>query len=205
MKHCKPTSRTDDIDERELNELKNLSAHQDLAVVAALHYCVEHGICTPPWANEALLRLVTDLLKREKAQKRGRAAGRVSRLQQDQWDLERWDAVLAAQRIRRRIRRELALHKELGLVPPESLKKAEAWLGHETFACASMLLTGRNARAGVEAMKASYRKVRRSFEDPSAATSYHAFDGAFLKKLGLEDLHDRKPGTKLLPFYNLTP
>jgi hypothetical protein len=205
MEHSEPPSQPSQLYERDLNELKNLTAHQDLGAVAALNYCVDIGICAPPWVQEAILQLVTDLLKREKAQRRGRAAGRVARLQQDQWDLERWDAVLEVRRMREKVRRELKLHAEYGREPHHSLKKLDAWFGHGTFACASMLLTGRNARAGVEAMKASYRRVKRNFEDRAAATSYHVFDGGFLKKLGLEDLHDRKPGTKLLPLYNLTP
>jgi hypothetical protein len=205
VKYCKPESSTDSIDERELDQLKNLSAHQDIAVVAALDYCVEKAICTPSWVNEALLHMVIDLLKREKAQKRGRAAGRIARLQQDQRDLERWDAVLAARCVRERVRKELALHSEYGRKPHYSLEKLDAWCDHETFVRASMLLSGRNARAGIDAMKASYRKVKRNFEDPAAATKYHVFDGRFLKKLGLEDIHERKPGTKMMPLYNLTP
>ncbi len=205
MRHCETPSPTDKINERELNELKNLSAHQDIAAVAALDYCVEHEIPPPPWVTEAALQVLVDLLKREKSQKRGRSAGRVARLQQDQWDLERWDAVLQARRIRERARKELALHREYHLVPHHSLEKLDAWLDNKTFACATMLLSGRNARAGVDAMKASYRKVKRNFEDPTAATNYHVFDGRFLKKLGLEDLHERKPGTKMMPLYNLTP
>lgn len=68
-----------------------------------------------------------------------------------------------------------------------------------------MLLTGRNARAGVDAMKASYRKVKKDLTDPEAASKYYVFDDKFLKRLGLEGYHDRKRGTKMLPLYNLTP
>src|ERR1700722_19541019 len=193
MKHCNSDRPTYAIDERELNELKNLTAHQDIAAVAALDYCVENEICSPPWVQAATLRLLIDLLKRERSQKRGRAASRVARLQQDQWDLERWDAVLEARRIRMKTKRELELHAEYGLKPHHSLGKLDAWFDHKTFGCASMLLTGRNARVGVDAIKASYRKVRRNLEDPTAATKYYVFDGRFLKKLGLEDMHERKP------------
>jgi hypothetical protein len=205
MKHCNPDSPTHDIDVRELNALRNLTAHQDIAAVAALDYCVEYEICTPPWVQKAVLQLVIDLLKREKSRKRGRAAGRVARLQQDQWDFERWDAVLEARRMRDKVKRELELHAEYGRKPHKSLGKLDAWFDHKTFVCASMLLSGRNARAGADAMKASYRKVKRSLEDPTATTEYHIFEGRFLKSLGLEDIHERKPGTKMMPLYDLTP
>jgi hypothetical protein len=205
MRTCKPESPTDEIDERELSNFQKMAACGDMGVVGALDYCVENEICAPAWVNQAALKLLVELLKREKAKKRGRAAGRIARFQQEQWDLDRWDAVLEVRRMRDKVNYELRLHAELSRAPPESLLKLKAWFGHGTYACASMLLSGRNSRAGTEAIKASYRKVKRDFEDPIAMNKYYPFSHQFLRMLGLEGPLDRKPGTKMLPLSNLSP
>jgi hypothetical protein len=205
MRHCKPPGPVDEMDERELDQLRNLTAHKQIAIAAAMDHCAENEICPPPWLTAAAADLLIALLKCEKSDKRGRATGRIARLQQDLWDIERWDAVLEIRRGRGIVERELDSSKFYEREPRPNVMKFRAWYRHGTFACASMLLSGRNARAGIDAIKASYRKVKRNLEDPVEATKYYLFGDRFLKKLGLEGHMDRKPGTKMLPLYNLTP
>src|SRR3954471_5828831 len=90
MKYCKPARPVDRIHERELDSMRDMIAHKELAVAAAVDYCAEEEICPPPWLVSAAAELMRDLLMKEKAQKRGRAAGHIARYRQDLWDLERW-------------------------------------------------------------------------------------------------------------------
>jgi len=102
------------------------------------------------------------------------------------------------------------LARALPNYPKKRLKSDEkmlAWIGRRwlrAYECAAMILVGRNARAGTDAMKASYCRVKRNLDSPTTATRYYLLDERFLRKLGFEGLMDRKPGTKLLPLYDLT-
>ena len=207
MKYCKPAGPLDEIHERELNNMKKMATHNALAVAAAMDYCAEEGICPPPWAVLGSAQLMRDLLKREKAQKRGRAAGHIARYRQDLWDHERWDAVVEVREQQKRIRARVKLLRAHPSYSKKSLKSDEkmlAWIGHDwlrAYECAAMVLTGRNARIGVDAMKKSYRRIQRcNLTD----NRYYLLDQRFLRKLGFEGPLERKPGTKLLPLFALT-
>ena len=210
MHYCKPAGLLDRFHERELNELKAVTVHSELATAAALDYCAREEICPPPWVVQKAADLMCDLLKREKAQKRGRAAGHIARYRQDLWDLERFDAILEIRRLRDRARSDVKIARSFGRKFQKSkryehIKKRRDWYRYGTLQCASMYLTGRDAKAGVDAMKASYQRVCRNTDGKTVADQYYLFNEPFLRKIGIPGLADRKPGTKWFPLYNLTP
>jgi hypothetical protein len=192
---------------RYLDGLKKATAHKELAVAAALHFCAEERLIPPKWVLEGSVELLCDLLKREKAQTRGRAAGKLARYRQSMWDVERWNAVDQVRQIRAQNASDAALIKAHPDSYADSQKahnqKMRLWLRHGTFACASMYLHGSYARIGVEAMKASHRRVRHAFGDPSN-TDYWYIDPRFLWQVGIDDRIET-PGTKWVHLYNLTP
>lgn len=197
------------IHERELNELKSLTVHRELAVAAALNYCAEEGIAPPRWVVEEAAALMCELLKREKAFGPGRAGNRLSQYKGDQRDLERWDAVESIRRIRQKTEYDSNLRREYGETPENSRtmhhhERTLAWLREGTFECASRLLAGRDARIGADAMRSSYRRCLRRAGSGPFPDRYYVHDPRFLAKLGIPDLNERKPGTKLLPLCNLT-
>lgn len=210
MDYCQPSGLLDKFHKRQLDELKAVTVHSELATAAAMDYCAREGICPPWWAVERAAALMCDLLKREKAQKRGRAAGHIARYRQDLIDLERFDAILAIRRFRQRVRSDVKIVRSFGQKFQKSkqygyIKKERAWLRHGTLQCASMYLSGRDARAGVDAIKASCRRIRRNTVGKTIPDQYYVFDGQFLRQIGLFDLLERKPGTKWFPLYDLTP
>jgi hypothetical protein len=199
----------DRIHHRELEEMRSLTVHRDLAVAAALDYCAEAGIAAPQWVVQGAATLLRELLLREKADGPGRAGNRVSRYRQDQWDLERWDAVEGIRRIRKRTKYDTVLRRQYGQNTKNSREmyhneRTLEWLSQGTFECASRYLAGRDARVGADAIKASYRRCIERSGPGSFPDRYYLFDARFLAKLGFPDLNDRKSGTKLLPIYNLT-
>jgi len=209
MDEGKDRSAIDRIHHRELEELRNLTVHRDLAVAAALDYCVEEGVAAPQWVVQGAAKLLCELLPREKADGPGRAGNRVSRYRQDQWDLERWDAVETVRRIRKKTKYDAALRRQYEETPANSRsmyhqQRMLDWLGDGTFECAAKYLSGRDARVTADGIKAAYNRcIERSGSD-SFPDRYYVFDARFLAKLGFPDLNARKPGTKSLPFYNLT-
>lgn len=210
MHYCQPAGPLDEFHAQELNELKAVTVHPELATVAALEYCAREEICPPPWVVQKAADLMCDLLKREKAQKRGRTAGHIARYRQDLCDLERFDAIVGIRKFRSRVRRDVAIARSRGQEFKKSkryeyIKRERAWLRYGTLQCASMYLSGRDAKAGVDAMKASYRRVCRSTAGKIVPDQYYVFNEQFLCKLGFPGLLDRKPGTKILPLCNLTP
>jgi hypothetical protein len=199
------------INERELGFMREMMInHLEIAVAAALNFCDEHGICPPEWLVKAAAEVLVDLLKREKTRKRGRAGAAIARYRQDMIDFERWDAVLEARRNQAKSKSEAEACRAASYVPKSMLvqrEKMHNWFGTNwlrAYECAAMTLTGRDARASPESMKASYQKVGRTLKDPVNATRYHVVEQAFLRKLGFPDFFERKPGTKLMPLYNLT-
>jgi hypothetical protein len=210
MKHCRCEGPLDQIHERELDNMKNMIAHKELGVAAAMDYCAEERICPPQWLVLASAELMRDLLTREKSQKRGRAAGHIARYRQDLWDIERWDAVVEVRFNQKRIRARVERARAHPGYPEKALKLEEkmlAWIGRtwlRAYECAAMTLNGRDARVGTDAIKASYCRVKRNFDNPAMAMRYHLLDQRFLRKLGFEGLSDRKPGVKSLPLYDLT-
>src|SRR6266508_4404277 len=123
MKYCKPAGCLDEFHQRTLDELQNVTAHPELAIAAGMDYCAEEEICAPPWLVKATAALLRDLLMREKAHKRGRAAGHIARYRQDLWDVERWDAVEAIRRIKKKVRREM----ELMRADRDTFEKSKRW------------------------------------------------------------------------------
>jgi hypothetical protein len=194
--------------QRELNELKSLTVHRDIAVAAALDYCAEEGLPPPQWVVQRAAALLCELLCKEKSERRGRAGNRVSRYRNDQWDVERWDAVEAIRRIRAKTKYDAKLRREYGETPENSRsmfhhERMLRWLRNGTFECASRYLTGRDARIGPAAMRASHRRcIRRAGSGP-LPDRYYLLHERFLSKLGFPSLHDRKPGTKFLLLYDL--
>lgn len=73
------------------------------------------------------------------------------------------------------------------------------------FECASMSLKGSHAYASAIAVKRSYRRVQEAMGTRSAAHRYHLMFGDFVFQVGLEWPGACKPGTKIVPFYDLTP
>lgn len=207
MRHCKPSGRVDYFHERELSALEEMSAHNDIAFAAGMYYCAEHQICPPPWLVAGAAKLMIELLKREKSQKRGRAAGRIARYRQDLWDLERYDAVGQVRELRQRIKHEAETLEKLPAYKKDYpyVAKAQKWLTHETFECASMSLKGSYAFGGPMAVKKSYRRVKQAFRTRSAAYRYHLMFGDFVFKIGLDWVGAVRPGTKIAPFWELTP
>jgi hypothetical protein len=210
MDYCSPAGPLDEFHQRELEELRNLTVHKELRVAAAMDYCAEEGICAPPWLAAEAASLIRDLLKREKAQKRGRLARHIARYRQDLCDLERWDAVEAIRRIRKKSKHEVEIMRSYGKTfrgtsRLQNYERLLAWSRNGTFECASMYLTGRDAKASAETIRASYRRCNRRSGTGQTPNRYYLFDERFLLKLGFPRLMDRKPGTKWLPLYNLTP
>jgi hypothetical protein len=204
-----PQSAIDRIHQRELDELKNLTVHRDLAVAAALDYCVEEGITPPRWVVERAAALLRELLLREKAPDRGRIGNRITRYRNDQRDVERWDAVEEIRRIRKKTEYDAKLRRQYGETPENSRnmyhhERMLEWLRNGTFECASRYLAGREARIGADAMRASHRRCLRRAGTGSFPDRYYVLDQRFLKKLGIPGLQERKRGTKLLPLYDLT-
>jgi hypothetical protein len=193
---------------RYLDELKKSTAHKELVVAAALHFCAEEQIIPPKWVVVASSELICDLLKREKALTRGRATGHLARYRQDMWDFERWNAVDQIRQIRKKIQHDDAVLKADPDRQPDCFtehnRKMRQWLRrHGTFACASMYLYGRYSRVGADAMKASHRRVQHANENPSN-TRYCYIDPRFLWDVGIDDRID-VPGTKYVHLYDLTP
>lgn len=193
---------------RYLDGLKKTTAHKELAVAAALHFCAEERLIPSKWVLEGSAQLVCALLKRQKAKTRGRTAGNLARYRQGMWDVERWNAVEQIRVIRDRMKADAALLKaHPGYFEDfqiEHVKKTQQWLRkHGTFACASMYLNGCYSRVGVDAMRASHRRVRRAGEDP-ANTNYRYIDPRFLWEVGIDDRKE-VPGTKWVHLYDLTP
>jgi hypothetical protein len=197
-----------DFDERYFGQLRKITAHKELAVAAALHYCAEEKVIPPTWVIVGSNALLCDLLKREKAQTRGRATGHLARYRQDTWDLERWNAVDQIRQIRAKVQHGEDFLKANPDWQPDCFtehnRKMRQWLQrHGTFACASMYLYGRYSRVGADAMKASHRRVQHANEDRSN-TRYCFIDPRFLWEVGIDDRIE-VPGTKFVPLYNLTP
>src|SRR2546428_479745 len=97
---------------RNLNELKALTVHRELATAAALDYCDRHKVSAPPWLVERASGLILELLKREKGTRRGRVGNAITRYRNDQWDVERWDAVEAIRRVREKTKYDVRLRAE---------------------------------------------------------------------------------------------
>jgi hypothetical protein len=209
---CRPVDGLEDFHARRLETLENmsLSIHRRIAVAAALDYCARHGLNAPPWLVTAAAEVLREVLRRERSTKRGRSCGSVARYRQDQIDFERWDVV---QYVRQNQKKTVEDIKELSSMkrPSKDLlterQRMLHWAGRtwlRTFECASMILKGRQAHAGPDAVRTSYKTVERSIRNEDWSVRYHMLDQEFLRWFGFEGPLDRKQGTKIVPLYDLT-
>jgi hypothetical protein len=192
-----PDDRTPtDFDLRELDSLRGLDSHQEIAIARAMDYCATHQIHPPEWLVEAAALLMVDLLKREKSTQRGRTASCLARFRHEFWDMERWDAVQEVRRIRSMAKQDEYVLKANPKIKfsesrLKSHKKRKDWLKRDNFECAAMLLKGRDANASPSAVRRSYTRVQRALaHGPVAQGAW--FDDPFLKRLGLEGYSDSK-------------
>lgn len=198
------------VHQRYLDGLENLTVHRDLAVAAALDYCARQRLSPPQWVVERAAVLLGELLVNEKGTEPGRAGNRVSRYRNDQRDAERCNAVEEVRRLRAKSKYDARLRREYGETPQNSkpllhwVRMLECFRRSGTFECASRYLDGRDARAGADAMKASYRRCIRRAGQASFPDRYYRFDEDFLATLGFPHIQDLKPGTKCVPLYDLT-
>jgi len=201
---CKSDQGLLNFDFRELDKFRRSTDHKEIATAAAMNYCSTHLVCPPEWLVAAAADLLTELLKREKTTRRGSNASCLARFHQERKDLERWDAVMEVRRIRSMAQQDKnALKRSPKLEVTNSFtrshKKRKEWLKQGTFECAAILLKGRDAYVTAYGVRNSYKKMEKSLNDPSHAIGAW-FDDAFLKKLGLQDTHERKPGTNIFLF-----
>jgi hypothetical protein len=207
MLHCKPDQPAHRLLEQELDRLKDMSMQNDIAVAAGMYLCANQQVCPPPWLVDAAAKLMIELLKREKSPKKGRAAGRIARYRQDLWDFERWDAVYQVRELRRRTKeyaKELAEHPEYAR-HYRHVPKAQKWLSQGTFECAAMSLKGSPAYGSPITVKKSYQRVQKAMSSRTTAHRYHLTFDDFVFKVGLTWPGTVRPGTKIVPFWELTP
>jgi hypothetical protein len=193
---------------RELDKFRQLSDHFEIAMARAMDYCAEHNVCPPQWLVAAAASIMIEQIKREKTTKRGCKGSLIAKFRQDFRDLERWDAVKQVREIREKSRRN---GKALKAAPESPAtdghkrhhEKQRKWLKQGTFACASKLLVGRDAGvASPFAICKSFRKVEATLKGPVPPAGAW-FSEAFLKKLGLQDYSERKPGTNMFGILDL--
>jgi hypothetical protein len=188
-------------------ELDAVKFHRELAVMAALEHCVAEEVPPPAWAVREATDLLIRSLNGKNPAKRGRTARAISRYKQDYWDLERWDAVEEIRRIKRKVRSELKLLRDLPAASYSRYRrhyeKMRNWLRQGDFECAAMYLAGRDAKASPQAIRNSYRNVKRRAGKGTMPDRYYLFDDRFLRKIGLPGIQDRKEGTKTFPLYDL--
>jgi hypothetical protein len=191
-------------DLRELDKFRRMTEHKEIATARAMDYCETHQVCPPEWLVAAAASLMIELLKREKTSRRGSNASFLARFHQEQKDIERWDAVMEVRRVRSMARQD---DDALNAFPKREVtdsfmrshKKRDEWLKQDTFECAAILLRGRDAHVTAHGVRRSYKKVEKALKDPSCAIGAW-FDDPFLKRLGLQGLHERKPGTNTFLF-----
>lgn len=195
--------------EREFAELNGVTFHRELAVTAVLEHCAEEDVPPPSWAVREAADLLIRLLKSEKPTKRGRTARCIGRYRQDYWDIDRWEAVEAIRRTKKKVRYELKLLRELPAASHpkhrKSIERMQNWLRHGDFECAAMSLTGRDAKASAQTIRKSHREVKRRAGKGPMPDRYYLFNDRFLQKIGLQGVQDRKRGTKSFPLYDLKP
>jgi hypothetical protein len=204
MKNCGSNRLVDDLREQEFQRIKDMSVSNDIAFASGLYFCATERICAPQWLLEGAAKLLIELLSREKSKKRGRSGGRIARYCQDLRDYERWCAVLEVREMRLKNKDELKVPEEQNKAD-ERIKKTRNWLRYGTFECAAMVLKNTDAYATPAAVKASYRRVEKTMRDRPAAHRYHLTFNDFVFQIGLDWPGATKPGTKIVPFYDLTP
>jgi len=208
---ARPVNSIEGFHAREIDHLATM-VRSDVAVAvpAALNYCAEHQLPAPAWLLEAATDLLCDLLKREKSNRRGRAAGFLARYQQDVIDYARWSEVDAVRQKQPEILEEVQHLRTIKDVPRKLLEEREkmlAWVGSSlsrAFECSSMLLQGSSAFGSPEAIKRSYFQVRRNSKNPRYRLRYHLLDRSIRRKLGLRDETYCRSTKRHVSIYELT-
>jgi hypothetical protein len=194
--------------ERELESYRSATAFRELTIVAAMDFCAEWRLTPPEWLVTEAAALLIELVKSQKAKKRGRAAGYIAQYRQHIWDLERWDATLRVREIRDKTKRELRIVRDCPKLAKdkqtaklvEHYRKCKRWLRRGTYECASML-TGDSARVGAAAVRRSYRRIQ--LKNQSGGFRSCVFSDIFIDKIGIGAAQKRD--RKWRPIYDLTP
>jgi hypothetical protein len=200
MPSCGSDDAVQAIHQRELEYFRAATDHRELTVAAAMEYCVKWKVSPPGWLVAQAAALLIELLKSQKAAKRGRGGTHIARYRQHLCDLNRWDAVLRIREIRAKSAHEMAIIREYP--NPDEIERhitfeqrRQAWLKRGTLECAAIYAAQCEPRVGIDAVKGSYRRIERKNADPKYRSC--VFDDEFLHKLGLPGLADQKPWPSL--------
>lgn len=186
--HRRPYRSLEELHEAELSVLMRMP-QRELGIAAAMHYCAKHRLVPPPELVCAAATVFCELLRREKPQKRGRAAGTLARYRQDMIDYTRADQVRVVREKQQEIARQVEELKQLN-APPHLMKeqkKTHDWVGTDwlrVYACVSAMLRDTDAFGGPEAVKASYLRYLQNSKNEHPR--YKILDSAFLRELGLD-------------------
>lgn len=180
---------------REMKLLRSCAAADvTVAIPAALYYCIEHGLNVPRWLSIRSLRLLCDLLKREKSTKRGRSVRSVDRHHQNMIDMIRWNEVLVLREKQKLSWETVKRYANEGWAKDcplyaEEIARAR-WLGKSmtrACECASECLEATEAFGSAETMKKSYLQVEKDNRDPVRALRYAQFNPLLLRMLGIQE------------------
>jgi hypothetical protein len=190
--------------DRELNNFERMyEAGSNVAVAGALQFCAEYGISPPQWLVHASLKVVCDLLRREKSTKRGRSTGAIARYRQDMIDYFRWDECVVLEELQIKVQDAIKIYSDVPI--PAGLKNRYAeerqranWLGttrSRVYECVSQALARTEAFGSPQSIKRSCRQVIRNQADPKRAFRYFLIGDAAMKLLGITpDLGFSKAG-----------
>ncbi len=195
-----------EFDERELEKFSHLE-FAEIGIARALDYCAEHSITPPHWVVQEANELLIRLLRGDKPHRKGRLANYVTQFGQELRDTERWSAVKSVQEIRAAARGDDKVLARLPEKPETEIlrrthAKRKAWLKRDNFECAADLLCGYDAYATPSAIKRSYRRIENKRKHERGRLGAW-FSESFLKKLGLEQIYERRPGHKTFLFIDL--
>jgi hypothetical protein len=206
-----PGSAVEDFNQRELNKLRMAAeAGIDLATGAALFFCGSHGVAIPLWVAQPGARGFCNQFDPNLLRKRGRSSGPIERFRQDMIELMRFDTVASArwrQQEFREMSENLDCYDKLPRRFREHPRRMLAWYGRDwlrVYECASMILKDTPACGGTDAMKASYRRVKKNNSDPKESWRYFMFEPEFFEFIGVEHPSRWLKATKFVPLYDLT-
>ena len=174
--------------EAELEDIKLMfKSGSQIAVTAAMDYCVRHGFNPPHWAMAESVKAQCANLCGDTPRNFGRSNGTVSRYRQDGIDFVRWDTVQEVRKNRKILRNTIkSLADSRDEAAPERrayCEKLMRWARQNSFKCASMLLAGSPAFGGPEAVKTSFCTVEQNIRNQASAMRYHVLDPQFLRKI----------------------
>jgi hypothetical protein len=182
-----------------------------IAVPAAIYYCAKHGLAAPRWLIIESVKMHCAHLRGNVPKERGRSSGIINRYRQDAIDYMRWEAVTEVRERRDLLQNEI---KELRALRGRRARgrlnertKLLDWVrtkNNNAFQCASLLLAQTPAHGGPDAIKKSYRTVRKNMCNPARAPRYHILEPQFLRMVGADNARLVAPGKKIEPLYALT-